>query len=60
MDSLWDEVSNVEQELGSDGRVLVRSSGTEPLIRIMVEAPSQDLASSYADRIAGALKEIFG
>jgi phosphoglucosamine mutase len=60
MDFLWDEVSNVEQELGSDGRVLVRSSGTEPLIRIMVEAPSQDLASSYADRIAGALKEIFG
>jgi phosphoglucosamine mutase len=60
MDSLWDEVSNVEQELGSDGRVLVRPSGTEPLIRIMVEAPSQDLASSYADRLAVVAKSAAG
>jgi phosphoglucosamine mutase len=60
MDSLWDEVSNVEQELGSDGRVLVRPSGTEPLIRIMVEAPSQDLASSYADRLAVVAKSATG
>jgi phosphoglucosamine mutase len=60
MDSLWDEVSVVEQELGSDGRVLVRPSGTEPLIRIMVEAPSQDLASSYADRLAVVAKSAAG
>jgi phosphoglucosamine mutase len=52
MDSLWNEVEEVEQELGDDGRVLVRPSGTEPLVRIMVEASSQELASGYADRLA--------
>jgi phosphoglucosamine mutase len=51
-DSLWHEVNEVESELGDDGRVLVRPSGTEPLVRIMVEAPSQELASGYADRLA--------
>lgn len=52
VDSLWDEVASVEEELGDEGRVLVRPSGTEPLVRIMVEAPSQTLASGYADRLA--------
>jgi phosphoglucosamine mutase len=52
MDGLWNEVSEVESELGDEGRVLVRPSGTEPLVRIMVEAPSQELASGYADRLA--------
>lgn len=52
VDSLWEEVSAVESELGADGRVLVRPSGTEPLVRIMVEAPSKELASGYADRLA--------
>jgi phosphoglucosamine mutase len=52
MDVLWNEVEEVERELGEDGRVLVRPSGTEPLVRIMVEASSQELASGYADRLA--------
>ncbi|MGD2101267.1 MAG: phosphoglucosamine mutase, partial [Acidimicrobiia bacterium] len=52
LDELWDEVAVVEEELGEDGRVLVRPSGTEPLVRIMVEAPSQTLASGYAERLA--------
>lgn len=52
IDDLWNEVNEVEEELGADGRVLVRPSGTEPLIRIMVEAPSKELASGYADRLA--------
>ena len=52
MDVLWNEVAEVESELGEHGRVLVRPSGTEPLVRIMVEAPSQELASGYADRLA--------
>jgi phosphoglucosamine mutase len=52
MDDLWNEVAEVESELGEHGRVLVRPSGTEPLVRIMVEAPSQELASGYADRLA--------
>ena len=55
--SLWDEVSMVEEELGDLGRVLVRPSGTEPLIRIMVEAPSKETAKRYADRLAAVTKE---
>ena len=54
MGGLWSEVEEVEQELGDEGRVLVRPSGTEPLIRIMVEAPSKEAASGYADRLAAA------
>jgi phosphoglucosamine mutase len=52
MGELWDEVASVEDELGAEGRVLVRPSGTEPLVRIMVEAPTKELASGYADRLA--------
>lgn len=52
LDDLWNEVAAVEQELGDDGRVLVRPSGTEPLVRIMVEAPSQTAATGYAERLA--------
>jgi phosphoglucosamine mutase len=49
---LWDEVRLVESELGEEGRVLVRASGTEPLIRVMVEASSEAAARGYADRLA--------
>ena len=56
LDELWDEVAVVESELGDDGRVLVRPSGTEPLVRIMVEAPSQNLASGYAERLAAVME----
>lgn len=52
MTELWDEVSEVESALGTEGRVLVRPSGTEPLVRIMVEAPSKQVATEYADRLA--------
>jgi phosphoglucosamine mutase len=52
---VWEVVAEVEKELGDDGRVLVRSSGTEPLIRVMVEASGEEDARSYADRIAAAV-----
>lgn len=49
---LWDAVHEIEDELGEDGRVLVRASGTEPLVRVMVEAPTEEVAAGYARRLA--------
>ncbi len=57
---LWDEVEDVEHKLGDEGRVLVRPSGTEPLLRVMVEAASKSEASGYADRIASVAKQSLG
>ncbi len=45
----------VQQELKGRGRVLIRPSGTEPLLRIMVEAPTLDLAQACADRLQAAM-----
>ena len=46
----------VEQQLGSSGRVLIRASGTEPLLRVMVEARDAQVASSCAQRLADAAR----
>jgi phosphoglucosamine mutase len=45
-------VQRAEARLGADGRVLVRPSGTEPLVRVMVEAPDEELASAVATDVA--------
>jgi phosphoglucosamine mutase len=44
--ALWDEVRKAETEMAGRGRVLIRPSGTEPLVRVMVEAPTAELAES--------------
>lgn len=49
-------VKTVEQKLGENGRVLLRKSGTEPLIRVMVEANDPESAQSCAEEIAEAVK----
>ncbi|WP_435770136.1 phosphoglucosamine mutase [Nocardioides sp. SYSU DS0651] len=49
-------VARAEAELGDTGRVLLRPSGTEPLVRVMVEAPTADLAQSVADRLADVVR----
>jgi phosphoglucosamine mutase len=53
-----DAVRTVEAELGDRGRVLVRSSGTEPLLRVMVEAPTSAEAEASAARIVTAVRRI--
>ena len=50
------EQAAVEKLLGSDGRVLIRPSGTEPLVRVMVEARSADMASNCAERLAEVVR----
>jgi len=50
------EKARVERELGSDGRVLIRASGTEPVLRVMVEARSKEVAMGFAERLAEAAK----
>ena len=47
----------VQRELGSEGRVLIRASGTEPLVRVMVEARDAALAAACAERLAATLRE---
>ncbi len=53
---LAEEVAAVSLELGDDGRVLVRVSGTEPVVRVMVEATTEDRAQESADRLARAVE----
>ena len=53
-------VADAERELGGTGRVLLRPSGTEPLVRVMVEAPDHDQARAVAGRLADAVKSALG
>ena len=50
-------VKQAEAELGQTGRVLLRPSGTEPLIRVMVEAASQNQAEDIANKLATVVKD---
>ena len=54
---LKDETQAVEAELADAGRVLIRASGTEPLVRVMVEAQDGAVAQASAERLASAITE---
>ncbi len=51
-----DTIKNIEQKLGSKGRVLIRYSGTQPLLRVMVEGPDQVLVKNYCIDICESIK----
>ena len=53
---IQNEIRKIESELGSTGRVLLRASGTEPVIRVMIEAESDESAKRFADSLAQLVK----
>jgi phosphoglucosamine mutase len=57
-DGVWDEVAESERRLGDTGRVLVRTSGTEPVVRVLVEAEDARVAADEAQRIAAAVERL--
>ncbi len=54
------KIAEVEAEMAGDGRVLVRPSGTEPLLRVMAEAPTRELCEGYVGRIVDVVKREVG
>jgi len=52
------EIAQVEKELGESGRVLVRPSGTESLVRVMVEAETKEACEKYAEQIVEKVKQL--
>ncbi|GKV65396.1 MULTISPECIES: phosphoglucosamine mutase [unclassified Sporosarcina] len=53
-------INEVEKEMAGQGRVLVRPSGTEPLVRVMVEATTKELCEDYSERISQVVIEEMG
>lgn len=58
--SLRDAISQVESELGDEGRVLVRYSGTQNMCRVMVEGPSADVTERYCTQLAELVEKVLG
>jgi phosphoglucosamine mutase len=59
-EAIQKSVRTVEEKLGDKGRVLLRASGTEPLIRVMVEGEHADLVKNYAQQLAEDVKKAIG
>jgi len=57
---LWDAVEHENSGLEGRGRVLVRASGTEPLLRVMVEAPSEEECAAISERLVERAREELG
>ena len=52
-----DAVKYVEEQLAGNGRILLRKSGTEPLIRVMVEAMGENMCQALADKVVDAINK---
>jgi phosphoglucosamine mutase len=59
-EELWREVADAETALGDEGRVLLRASGTEPVVRVMVEASEEARARATAHRLANTVRRHLG
>lgn len=59
-DAVWSAVAKLEKRLGDGGRILVRASGTEPLVRVMVEAADAAEAAALADELAMMVRKELG
>ncbi len=57
---IWDAVREAEERLHGDGRILVRASGTEPLVRVMVEAADEATAEGIASAVSAVVVEQLG
>lgn len=57
---ILESIDEVEKEMNGEGRVLVRPSGTEPLVRVMVEAPTKEDCERYADRVVTVIDDLLG
>jgi phosphoglucosamine mutase len=58
--AVWTRIEEEQARLGDSGRILVRTSGTEPLVRVMVEAPTEELCSGVCDRIVSEVQQSLG
>ncbi|MFS1663723.1 phosphoglucosamine mutase [Streptococcus sp. zg-JUN1979] len=58
--AIADIIQKMEKEMAGNGRILVRPSGTEPLLRVMAEAPSHEEVDYYVDTIAAVVKQEIG
>ena len=58
--AIIDAIDTVEKELSDDGRIFVRPSGTQDLLRVMTEAPTQELADKYCEQVANIVKQEMG
>lgn len=55
-----DKIHAVEEEMRGEGRILVRPSGTEPLVRVMAEAPNAEICNAYVEEIVDVVKQELG
>ncbi len=57
---MWDAVRETEEAMAGEGRILVRASGTETVVRVMAEAPTEQAARAAVDRISAVVSEVLG